>query len=476
MKWHRREFLQLGALSTTAALAGCGSVFEAPITVNSEVDPDAYDGGLEVAFVPLAAPVDETTFPLAACAGDLEQSRALVKVHVATSSVVRLRVWREGVTAGHVVMVHDDLHTADEAGFASVVVGGLAPATRYTYAAFSLDDAGRSDVGTFRTLFPSDWLAPVHLAGMTCTSWQNQPWQAGQRIGEENVDLLVHLGDMAYNDDAITLDEYRANWRRALGDPGYRAALQGAGLAISWDDHEFTNNLNPETLDPQRLADAKHAFFEALPVSPGPAGQLWRSLRFGRSVEVFVLDCRTERRPSLRTSAAEAYLGAEQLSWLKAALTASPCHFKVLLNSVPMSLMPELWASSGDRWQGYAPAREELLQFLEQEQLDDVWFLSGDFHLGFVGRVEAEGPRRCFWEVAVGPSGNLGNPLGLLAESEEYRQEVFPSSQFLYGKGALAATFLTFDPVRDVVRVRFVAADSGVVLFDEELSREVRSL
>src|SRR5690606_34767452 len=151
--------------------------------------------------------------------------------------------------------------------------------------------------------------------------------------------------------------------------------------------HEFTNNLNPEAIDPAQLHAAKEAFFEALPIEPssvasGDEPRLWQSHRRGRSVEGITPDCRTGRRPCARTSDASAYLGEEQLAWLKTTLRDSPCHFKVVLNSVPMTFMPELWALAGDRWQGYASAREDLLSFIEEQDVENVWFLSGDFHMG----------------------------------------------------------------------------------------------
>lgn len=53
---------------------------------------------------------------------------------------------------------------------------------------------------------------------------------------------------------------------------------------------------------------------------------------------------------------------------------------------------------------------------------------------------------------------------------DAYREQVFPADQFLYGKGELAATTLTFDPLRGHVRVRFLDVDGGV-LFDQVIDR-----
>lgn len=470
--WRRRDVLKLGATAAGVVvlpLLACAPGELPQGHVNSDVDPDAYDGGEEVALDPQGVPHDDVLFPLAVGAGAARPTSVLLKAYASDGAAKRLRVWRPGRAEGHVVLVFDDVVTPSDGGWMSVTVEELAPATSYEYALFDDDDSARSLVGRFRTAFPEDWQMTVRVGAMTCTNWDHQPWVAGERIAEEPLEMLVHLGDMAYNDGAVSLDDYRVKWRAALGDPGYRAALGSASLYMSWDDHEFTNNLNPEQMDPTQLAAAKDAFFEALPVERGPDGQLWQSHRWGQTLEVIALDCRTERRPSSRASDAAAYLGDEQQAWLKQTLKDSPCQFKLILNSVPMTLLPELWALTGDRWQGYAEAREDLLSFIDDEGIEGVWFLSGDFHLGFVARLEPDGPRRRMWEIAAGPSGNLGNPLAFLAESEEYREEAFPSSQFAYGKGRIAATFLTFNPVHDSVRVRFLDGETGEVLYDEWL-------
>ena len=48
------------------------------------------------------------------------------------------------------------------------------------------------------------------------------------------------------------------------------------------------------------------------------------------------------------------------------------------------------------------------------------------------------------------------------AEAESY----FPSDQFIYRSDALAASLLTFDPIEDRVRVRFIDPDTGEARYD----------
>ncbi len=474
-KLTRRTFLEASAIAA-AGLAlpalGCEAEEAAPGDEpgggDPPIDPQAYDHAVPTAWDP-ASLAESPLFAVGVSSGAMKSDGALLWTHVEGAAPQRVRVWRDGAAAGEVALVHDLDAVPDGGGYVKLPVTGLAPATWYRYA--FLNGERRSAIGSFRTAFPPGHLAPLVLGATTCTNLGKAPYRSLVRTAQEPIDAFVHLGDMAYQDGSRTLDEYRAVWRATLDDPGYRAVLQKAGMYITWDDHEVTNNWDPETLpieEPGRVEIAKQAFFETLPVEDAPGQRLWRSYRWGATAEIFVLDSRSERRPSTRQSDAAVYLGAEQLAWLKQALVDSPCHFKILLNSVPMTGLPlPLWGFSNDRWQGYQHQREELLAHLEANGVRNTWFLSGDFHVGFVARVEADGPRRGTWEIAVGPGGNDGNPITLVVESDpENRELAIPARQFPFFNSKIAMTTLTFDPATDSVRVLFVDAETDEVLHD----------
>ena len=157
------------------------------------------------------------------------------------------------------------------------------------------------------------------------------------------------------------------------------------------------------------------------------------------------------------------------MAWLKKGLAESPCHFKVILNSVPIIAFPELWSSlAPDRWEGYGKQRDELLDHIIDSDIRNVWFLSGDLHCGVVGRVERTGPRRRIWEILMGPGApKVGNPLPKLHELVPDQLDAsFPPDQFVFGDSVEAATVLTFDPIKDAVHVVFVRASDQAVIYD----------
>lgn len=228
------------------------------------------------------------------------------------------------------------------------------------------------------------------------------------------VSLMAH-GDTMYSSGTRVLDGFRIRWARNLGNPGYRGLRQNTSVYATWDDHEVANNWDPETIEEPILSLAAQTFFESLPIRRHPTApnRIWRSTRWGQTAEVFILDSRSERRPSTRLRGDAQYLSRAQMDWLKSGLAASPCAFKVILNSVPITNFPSVFdVVSNDRWEGYWEARQEILSFLENERVEGVLWLSGDFHFASCGRVSpagATGSRAV--EFLVGPGAQDPNPL-----------------------------------------------------------------
>ena len=457
-----------GVIAGGLALSACGPAGP------SKVDPQTFDKATAVAFAPEALTLDQGLFPQTVASGAMKTDSVLLWTRASGAAQIVLRVWRE-VSATQVALVTEKTLAVPDGGNVKVKVEGLAPATWYRYGFFDVALQQRSQLGRVRTAFPADWNEPLTVGATSCASYRYKPFAPLVQMGSQALDFWVHLGDVSYNDGAGSLDEFRTKWKAQLADEGYRALMPSAGGYLMWDDHDFVNNVDPEAMgaDHPLILNGKDAFFETLPVERGPDDRLWTSYRWGKTAEFFVLDCRMERKPSTRETAAAQYLSRAQMDWLKEGVKSSPCHFKVLLNSVPITLMPApLWGAQGERWQGYVAAREELLGFLDTEDIKNVWFLSGDFHLGLVMRVERAGTRRRLIEIAAGPAGNV-NPLSLVLEpgQEANKKIAFPADQFLFAGGGFLTTTLTFDPKADTVRVVFTdSMKAGVSMYDETLT------
>lgn len=470
VKLTRREVLLVG---TTLTALGC----PAPTSgadAGPSIDPQAFDHSTTVSLAPEAIALSLTIFPQTVSAGAMLANSVMLWTRAVGLGQLTLKVWREAASSSEVALVHDEVVTVPDHGNVKVTVGSLAPATWYHYAFFSADLTARSPIGKVRTAFPDDWKEPLTVGATCCASYRYRPFKPLEAIARQNVDLCLYLGDQSYNDGAGSLPTFRQKWQEQLADPGYRALLPATGSYLVWDDHEFENNFDPEALGPNDpiITGGKQSFFETFPVEE-TNGRIWRSYRWGQTAEFFALDCRTERKPSTKDTAQAQFISPEQLAWLQQALTASPCHFKVILTSVPISIMPPpSWGGQSDRWQGYAAQRETFLSWLEASGLSNVWFLSGDLHLGLVMRIERSGSRSKYLETCVGPAGNV-NPLSLVLEpgQEANKKIAFPPDQFLYAGGTFQATTFTFDPRANTVRIKFIdPAKDDAVTYDQTLT------
>jgi phosphodiesterase/alkaline phosphatase D-like protein len=423
-------------------------------------------------FEPEKVPEDRVMFDLGVQAGEMTDDSVLLWTHVAHGDGVELCVWPDG-ESGRSASLRSVFVRPPATGFVHERLMGLAPLTRYRYAFFSQGRTGRSAVGRVRTAPSAGNDPPLLVGALACTSFAYLPYRTAELLAGEPLDYFVHAGDMSYNDGAQTLESFRAKWRTTLDSPGYRALLASTGAYFTWDDHEVTNNFDAEALArSELLASARETYFESLAKRPNASGGLWKSFRWGDTAELFVLDCRGERRPSTLASARPIFVSDAQLDWLQKGLFASTSHFKIVVTSVPIGrLSDELYAAPSDRWEGYGAQREELLAFIDAQSIDNVWFLSGDLHMGLVHRVDRAGRDAGLWEVCVGPGGQSTHDAGLFQPgAEAVYERAFPAEQVAYASPELAYTTFEFDRATDSVRVRFVNPE-GHASFDQVLRR-----
>ncbi|MEO7732254.1 MAG: alkaline phosphatase D family protein [Kofleriaceae bacterium] len=301
---------------------------------------------------------------------------------------------------------------------------------------------------------------------------------------------------------AATVADYRHLYKTFLSDPDLQAARARWPFIAVWDDHEFTddcwqsqaNYTNTSSLDEAdqtRRVSASQAWFEYVPVQltgadgvkgvPSEARDfsvtkvddarfslpnddnfvdepnnvaaigaitIYRSLRFGKHVELVMTDERSYRSdhaipedisggapflaprnalplplvdlfdagktandgmppasitlapgvvvPNLRAgSPAGTMLGKAQKAWWKATMKGSDATWKLWGNEVTlMRLALAKLGPSGtdlciaaDAWDGYHSERKELMGFLKTEAIKNVIVLTGDVHASFAGTV-----------------------------------------------------------------------------------------
>ncbi|MCE9573201.1 MAG: alkaline phosphatase D family protein [Deltaproteobacteria bacterium] len=328
-------------------------------------------------------------------------------------------------------------------------------------------------------------------------------------------------GDGKY---ARTVDDYRHLYKSFFTDPDLQAARARWPFIHTWDDHEFTDdcwqsqaNYTPsKSLDEPsqtRRVAANQAWFEYIPVqltgSAGVSGvpseakdfapatvtdaaftaanndnfvdepnntaaidsiTIYRSLRFGKHVELVMTDERAYRSdhalpedttfgqvlffnprnvlplqmvnifdegktanggnppatvlniPNPRATApVGTMLGKDQKAWWKATMKGSDATWKLWGNEVPLMRffikkdpVPLLFADrvmDADAWDGYPTERKELMTYLKDEAIKNVVAITGDIHAHFAGVVmddfDAASPTPVAVElIAAGISSN----------------------------------------------------------------------
>ena len=455
----------------------------------ADIDPADFDMAVATMFDPAAVGQDDAVFTMGIQAGAMRDDGMWLWTFVEGSADVVVRVWRESATAGEVLLAHEETVTPAE-GYAKVNVTGLAPATRYQYAFFvpgamagTFD--GRSPIGRVRTAPAAGMMLKMRVATTTCTGSASEPvrteslpYPALSVMAMEEPDALFQLGDFSYNDNSTTLEEYRAEWLRTLNVGGYRDLLPVTGQYITWDDHEVDDNYDPETIPPARMQAAMQAYFEAMPMETLPDNRLWRSFSWGDTAEIIVMDLRSERRPSTIDTDTPVFISDEQMAFVKERLMSTTAHFKIVFSSVNITNLDGAWQvglSLDDRWEGYDEQRIELLDFIVDNDIRNVWFLAGDIHMGFVGRIEPEGhPYSHMWELTIGPGASAENVLSPLLESGAVTpNDVFQCDRVPWGHGRTnVATMLELDPLADTIHVVYTDALTGEVMLDQVLQQE----
>lgn len=141
---------------------------------------------------------------------------------------------------------------------------------------------------------------------------------------------------------------YLAHWRYNRADTRFRRLLRATPLYSLWDDHEVLNDFGaawPQyPAEPNRrgyrnlVREGRKAFFLYGLID---GGRIYRSFRWGKDVELFILDCRSYR--SLNTLAdtaenAKTMLGAAQRTWLLERLRRSTATWKLVVTGSSLSI------------------------------------------------------------------------------------------------------------------------------------------
>ena len=317
----------------------------------------------------------------------------------------------------------------------------LRPATRYYYRAFV---AGKKPgpIASFLTAPAPQDDAKVSFCFSGDTRESYQPFTVMGAVQAQQPDFFLNLGDTIYADRGISARSLEAFWqkyRANRSDPFSQNCFSTTSVYVLWDDHEVADNYLP---DHPLAPIGRKAFLDYWPIrrSAADAERIYRSVRWGLAVELFLLDSRQYRDPKNGT-----LLGPRQRQWLLDGLAKSIATFKFIATPVPMV------GGGSDRWDGYPKERNEILRFINQKKISGVVFLSADMHYAAITKIPKSGG---LIDISAGP---LGAPLNRVTNGMNGRYEFFLAENFNFAK-------ITVDPKADpnLALLEFIDQDNQV--------------
>lgn len=302
-------------------------------------------------------------------------------------------------------------------------VCGLQPSTYYYYMFQAL---GRNSI-IGRTKTTPDNLADndsVRFAVASCASWEHGYFNAYQRITERNdIDAVVHLGDYIYE---YAAGDYSSNISGRGYDPpteclneiGYelrysqyklddqlRRIHQLYPFITVWDDHETANdswkggaeNHTPGTEGNyfDRKNDATNTYFKWMPIrqpDPNDAIRIFRTLRYGKLLDLIMLDTRLydrdEQDLGATNNVTHQLMGPVQRAWFLQQLNDTTTRWKIIGNQVMFAPLQVFGAPvNADQWDGYNYERNIIQNHILNNNINDVVILTGDIHTSWCNDV-----------------------------------------------------------------------------------------
>ena len=314
-----------------------------------------------------------------------------------------------------------------------VEVEGLAPGREWFYRFRYRQDV--SPVGRTRTApAPGTPTGSLAFAFASCQAWDAGYYPSYRHMAEEDLDLVLHLGDYVYEggvpadggyrrtptpdvlrEPPRDLERWRMQYALYKSDPDLQRAHARFPWLVTWDDHEVQNDYaNTESQYEGDITALRTAAYQAwyehqpvrTPARPGAAGpRIYRRLHWGDLAQVDMLDGRQYRSiPPCGWGEADAcaaaydpsvtMLGPAQEAWLYDGLAASTARWNILGNNVMLARLDHdgdkgdlLWH---DAWDGFPAARKRLTDVWAGAGVSNPVAVTGDWHSTFVNDIHAD--------------------------------------------------------------------------------------
>ena len=332
--------------------------------------------------------------------GNITADGASFWVRTAHETLIEIQVWPKGQS-----FIKNKKYAKSQTlavkDFTTVIrIDSLRPNTNYEYKLFVDGKMMPVENTSFKTYPEKGNPGKFSIAFGGGAGYVPEHERVWTTIKDHNPLALLMLGDNVYIDDPEHSLTQQYCYYRRQSRPEWRDLVAGRGVYSIWDDHDFgvdDSYGGPEIETPVWKRAVWEVFTQNWnnPSYGGGARQpgCWYDFYIG-DVHFIMLDCRYYRESSGRHDPRvdnPSMLGPVQLEWLKSTLKNSQGTFKVLVSSVPMSPGTKGEGVGGlDTWDGYTEERDQIHDFLYENNISGVIVLSADRHRSDVRLVPRE--------------------------------------------------------------------------------------
>jgi len=261
-----------------------------------------------------------------------------------------------------------------------------------------------------------------------------------ETMAKEKAAFMLWLGDNWYTRDVDYYSEWGL-WYRAQHDraqPILQKFLKAMPHISTWDDHDYgPNDIGKNYI----LKDVSRNIFMKYFCNPsyGENGQGIYTMTSWGDADIFITDDRWFRsadhmKDSVngKPNPEKRMMGEQQMEWLKNSLLFSMATFKII--AVGSQVLNPV--SPYDKWKNSPVEYGDLMNFLKENKINGVLFLSGDRHHSEIIKVDRPGSYPLF-DITVSPltSGThrfagpeVNNPYRVLGIDEKQNYAKFSFS------------------------------------------------
>ncbi len=227
-----------------------------------------------------------------------------------------------------------------------------------------------------------------------------------EAMAKEKSAFMFWLGDAWYSREVDFYSEwglwYRASHDRAM--PVLQNFLKSMPHFAMWDDHDFGPN---DVGKYYNFKEPARKIFNSYFCNPsaGENGQGTYTMTTWSDVDIFMTDCRWWRSADGMEDSVDGkpnpekrMLGEQQMEWLKNSLLFSTATFKII--GIGDQVLNPL--SPINKWKNFPAEHAELMNFIRDNKINGIIFLTGDRHHSEIIKEERSGTYPLY-DITVSP-------------------------------------------------------------------------